>query len=112
MRTLHGVTDGEYSYHYSARNAPRILNNERNALAFLLTLPWTENLWSMDGVVRYANRSLPYPTADDLASLLIQAQSVIPSMTAPKLGLAIRTLALSNPRATHAPNVFEGMLPK
>jgi hypothetical protein len=101
VRELYGVKAGDYTYQQGARGKTlRILSNDRNALAFLLTLPWTIALWSRRGFTCYGNRSEPYPTADDLAALLVQAQAVIPTLTASKLGRAIRTMALANPRDT------------
>jgi len=96
VRTLHGVTAGCYTFTHGRNPTPQ--NNERNALAFLLTIPWTTEFWPSEG-------GLPmYGTGvwrrEQTARLLLSAQAVIPSMSASKLSGAIQILAQSQPRKT------------
>lgn len=95
VRTLHGVTAGGYTF--TRGRIPTPQNNERNALAFLLTIPWTKDIWSAEG------RTLPMYGNDiwrreQTDRLLLSAQAVIPSMTTSKLSAAIQILAQSQSR--------------
>lgn len=93
VRTLHGVTAGGYTF--TRGRIPTPQNNERNALAFLLTIPWTMDIWSAEGLPMYGNNIW---RREQTERLLLSAQAVIPSMTTSKLSAAIQILAQSQPR--------------
>lgn len=94
VRTLHGVIAGCYTFTRSRSPTPQ--NNERNALAFLLTIPWTTDIWSADGLLPMYGTSVW--RRDQTDRLLLSAQAVIPSMNTRKLSAAILILAQSQPR--------------
>ena len=96
IRQLHGVSAATYTFGRDGR--PQ--NTERNALAYLLKLPWTEDLWSYGGTPMLYRQQCIFPNRHELNALLIQAQADIPTLTASKLSRAILTVAAANPLDT------------
>lgn len=90
IREVGGVQAGDYQYTVARNGRINFHNNERNAIAWLLTIPWTVDLWS-DG--EGARLKDGFWHAVQTAALLLQAQAQIPNLSKAKLGSAIWTLA-------------------
>jgi hypothetical protein len=92
VRGIHGVLAGDFQYTYS-RNSLKYPNNERNAMAWLLTIPWTADFWLMKHSKNGVMFRSSYWTLGQTDSLLLSAQARFPSMTKTMLGRAIEILA-------------------